>query len=79
MSVEPNTTPKPLTTITIKDNRGTSISLTLFLSPLQHTDFCRELSKVWADQFGGTSTETLINGKRVELPVMGIDDGHSPK
>lgn len=55
--------PKKKTTIEIRDFRGTSISLTLFLSELGVADTVRELAQVWGTQWGGDATEVLIDGK----------------
>lgn len=57
-----NATPgKILREITIADNRGTSITLRLFLSDLTLVDMIRELDKIWSLEFGGNSDSVTVD------------------
>lgn len=48
-----NQTPRMLTTITVQDDRGTSLSVTLYIGgPMLH-DYIKEAMRVWADEWGG--------------------------
>lgn len=62
--------PKKLTKIEVRDARGTSISLTLFMSTLQHADFTRELIGLWETQFSGKPDEITIDGVAAQIAEL---------
>lgn len=44
----------------LRDRRGTSIALTLFMSPCNHDMFERELRTIWEEQFGGAKDAVVF-------------------
>lgn len=53
-------TPRELTTILVKDKRGTSVQLSLFLAPQNLQDYIFQLIDVWDREYGGEADEVFF-------------------
>lgn len=49
-----------LTTITVVDDRGTSMAVTLYIAPNMLQDYLREAVQVWADQWCGKADHVFV-------------------
>ncbi len=63
--------PKILTRIELFDNRGTGISLQLYLQKEICPDYQNELKSVWLEQFGGNADQVRVtlNVEPVQFPL----------
>lgn len=55
-----NQAPRKLTKITVEDNRGTRLEVSLFIAgPMLH-DYIKETMQVWADQWDGRADKIHV-------------------
>lgn len=70
--------PKKLREITVRDNRGTSITLRVFLSDISTPDYVKELVGLWQSVYGGQADSFEVDGAAFDFTAKtsGI---HNPK
>ncbi len=65
--------------IQVWDNRGTSMSVSLFLYPSQVGDYVRELTRIWDSEYSGKADLVTVNSVEFQRPPAGFGkpDAHT--